>query len=174
MTHCFQSATRIFSYFDRGPIWRNRRDQNQSCFPRSLCANSVRRDSPGRRRIKIANTIDSPSTCRRKTCREGRRWKGENMTSRRYLDGTYYMRTYVETRRCTSLSSLAASAGPSSANGITLTQWHSDYIIAGFSSRAVRSRSLRVGSRERAARPTLPYIRVRSLISLLLASTFVP
>jgi len=47
-----------------------------------------------RRRIKIADTIDSPSTCRRETCREGRRWKGENVWPR---DGTLtYIRTYVE------------------------------------------------------------------------------
>lgn len=58
---------------------------------------------------------------------------------------TVFWHTYVETRRRTSSLSSAASVVLSSANGITLTQWHSDYIIAGFSSRAVRSRSLRAG-----------------------------
>lgn len=61
-----------------------------------------------------------------------------------------YICTYIETWRRTSSSSSAASVGFSSANGITLTQWHSDYIIAGFSSRAVRSRSLRAGESARA------------------------
>lgn len=88
---------------------------------------SSRRDS-ALRRIKITDTIYSPAaTIDRR--------EGENVTSRW---GRYAGRTYVESRQ--SLRSMRgtrrrmSSAGPTSANGITLTQWHSDYIIAGLSS----------------------------------------
>lgn len=54
------------------------------------------------------------------------------------------------------------SAGPSSANGITLTQWHSDYIIAGLSS----GRPLSFAP---SARAHYGHIRVRRPVSLLIS-----
>lgn len=76
-------------------------------------------------------------------------------------------RTYVESRQSSKsmrgTRRRTSSAGPSSANGITLTQWHSDYIIAGLSSGCPLSFAP-------SARAHYRHIRVRRPVSLLLAS----
>lgn len=118
-------------------------------------ANPVRVVTRRLRRIKITDTIYSSDVREATMDREEkvRMWP-------RVHDGRTQSRdsTQVDARRRTS-----SSAGPSSANGITLTQWHSDYIIAGLSSGCPLSFVL-----ERPG-PITSHIRVRRPVSLLLA-----
>lgn len=104
---------------------------------------SVTRLGGGALKLPIQLTHHQPVSGRYAAREEGekvRMWPRDGILT--------YICTYIETWRRTSSSSSAVSVGLSSANGITLTQWHSDYIIAGFS-RAVRSRSLRAGESAR-------------------------